>query len=75
MIGFLLGLALILAKFFEVGPTSEWPWWVCALPIAGTVIYYEVIERMFDLRRKAEEKEAAERHRQRIERLQGVKKK
>jgi small Trp-rich protein len=75
MIGFLLGLALVLAKFFEVEPVSNWSWWIVALPIVATVIYYEVIEKMFDLRRKAEAKEQDERHKERIARLQGVKKK
>lgn len=75
MIGFLLGLVLVLAKFFDVEPVSSWPWWVVALPIVGTVIYYEVIEKMFDLRRKAEAKEQEQRHKERIAQLQGLKKK
>lgn len=74
MIGFLLGLALVLMKFFEVGPVAMWPWWVVAIPIVATVIWYEVIEKMFDLRRKREEKDQKDRHRERIERLQGKRK-
>jgi small Trp-rich protein len=75
MIGFLLGLVLVLAKFFDVEPVASWSWWIVVLPIVGTVIYYEVIEKMFDLRRKAEDKEKADRHKERIAKLQGLKKK
>jgi small Trp-rich protein len=75
MFGFIVGAALILAKLLEVEPVASWSWWIVVIPIVGTVIYYEVIEKMFDLRRKAEEKENADRHKERIARLQGLKKK
>jgi small Trp-rich protein len=71
MIGFLIGALFFFGRIFEVEPFVNWPWWVIAAPIVLTVFWYEVIEKKFDLRTKREQKEQAERHRERILRLQG----
>lgn len=72
MIGFILGGAFVLMKLFGVYPVAGWSWWIVLAPLALTVFWYEVIERMFDLRRRREERELQERHKERIAKLTGV---
>lgn len=72
MIGFILGGAFVLMKLFGVYPVAGWSWWIVLAPLVLTVFWYEVIERMFDLRRRREERELQERHKERIAKLTGV---
>ena len=36
----LLGLLLLLLKYFEVGPVAAWDWWWLLLPFAAAVLWW-----------------------------------
>ena len=49
-----IGVILLLMKWFEFGPVGHWSWWVVLLPFGVALLWFEVIEPFFGLdKRKA----------------------
>ena len=36
-----VGVLLLLAKFFELGPVATWSWWIVLAPFAVAVLWWE----------------------------------
>ena len=70
-----IGFLLVLMKFLEFGPVATWPWWVVLMPFVLIVIWWEVIERVFGLRAKREQKQLEKERKERMDRLYGKGKK
>lgn len=65
----LLGLALALLKYFEVGVVAGWSWWVVLGPFALAFVYWELIDPMFGITKKRASREIDERKKDRIDKL------
>ena len=49
-----VGVLLVLMKWFEVGPVGQWSWWIVLIPFALALLWFEVVEPFFGLdKRKA----------------------
>jgi small Trp-rich protein len=49
-------VALILLKYFEIGPFADLSWWWIAALFAAAFVWFEFVEKMFGLdKRKAHE--------------------
>jgi len=69
-----IGFLLVLLKFADLNPVANWPWWVVLMPFALIVFWWEVIEKVFGLRAKREQKALEQERKERAERLYGKKK-
>ncbi len=50
----IVGVLLVLMKWFEFGPVGHWSWWVVLIPFALALLWFEIIEPFFGLdKRKA----------------------
>lgn len=60
-----IGLALVLLRYFEVGPLAAISWWWITLPLVAAFVWFEFIERRLGLDRKKamDEMEAAKKAR------------
>lgn len=61
-----LGTALVVLKWLEVGPVTEWSWWWVLAPLGIALAWFEGVEKLFGRdRRQVEmadfEKQARER--------------
>ena len=52
-----LGLALLVMKYFEVGPVAAWDWWVVLVPFALAVVWWVWADASGYTKRKAMERE------------------
>jgi small Trp-rich protein len=68
----LIGLLLLLMKWFAFGPVADWSWWLVLTPFFLALLWFEVIEPFFGLdKRKVHdevEKVKQERIRKQLER-------
>ena len=49
-----VGVILLLMKWFEFGPVGQWSWWVVLIPFGLALLWFEIIEPFFGLdKRKA----------------------
>lgn len=60
------GLALILAKWLELGPLAGVSWWWILSPLAAAFVWFEIIEARLGLDRRKESREQDEARRKRI---------
>ncbi|MBL8516063.1 MAG: TIGR04438 family Trp-rich protein [Betaproteobacteria bacterium] len=70
----IIGFLLVLLKFMDINPVSQWSWWWVLSPFIIILIWWEVIERVFKLREKREEAKLVEERKERLDRLMGKKK-
>ena len=54
-----LGLALLLLKYLETGPTANWDWWVCLVPFGLAVAWWAWADSTGWTKKKAMERENA----------------
>ena len=56
---YLLGLAIILLamKYFEIGPVTQWSWWLVLTPFALAVAWWSWADASGYTKRKAMERE------------------
>jgi small Trp-rich protein len=47
-----VGVLLLLMKWFEFGPIGHWPWWIVLAPFGLALAWFEVIEPYFGLDKK-----------------------
>jgi small Trp-rich protein len=54
MIFVIVGVILMLLKYFEIGPVATLSWWWVIAPLGLAVLWFEVFERVFgfDQRKK-----------------------
>ena len=71
----ILGAILVLLKVADIGPTAQWPWWAVLIPFALVLFWWEVIEKVFGLRAKREQKQLEQEKKDRFDRLYGKNKK
>ena len=69
----IIGFLLVLMKFLDFGPASDWSWWVVLSPFILIIIWWEVIEKIFKLREKREEAKLAREKKERLDRMLGRK--
>ena len=61
-----IGLALVAMKAAEVGPVAAWSWWAVLAPLAGALVWFEALERVFGRdRRKLAHDDVQQRQRER----------
>ncbi len=49
-----VGVILLLMKWFEFGPVGQWSWWAVLIPFGLALLWFEIIEPFFGLdKRKA----------------------
>lgn len=51
----LLGLALLVLKYLEIGPVAAWSWWVVLSPFALAVVWWAWADSSGYTKRKAME--------------------
>ena len=47
-----VGILLLMMKFFEFGPVAHWSWWLVLLPFGLALAWFEVVEPFFGLDKK-----------------------
>ncbi len=47
-----VGIALLMMKFFEFGPVGHWSWWIVLLPFGIALFWFEIVEPFFGLDKK-----------------------
>lgn len=52
-----LGVALLLLKYLEIGPTAKWDWWICLIPFALAVAWWAWADSTGWTKKKAMERE------------------
>lgn len=52
----MLGIALALLKYLEVGPVAQWSWWWVLSPFALTILWWAWADSTGYTKRKAMEK-------------------
>lgn len=52
MVFLVVGVLLLLLKFFEFGPVAHWSWWVVLAPFGLALFWFEVVEPFFGLDKK-----------------------
>lgn len=55
----IIGVIILLLKFFEVDPVAKWSWWWVILPFALLFLWWEVITKMIGWDKKQAEKKMA----------------
>jgi len=62
-----LGVILVVLKALDVGPMVEVSWWWTLAPLAGALIWFEWLEKLFGRdRRKVEHLEWEQRRKERV---------
>ena len=61
-----LGLALLILKYLEIGPTAAWDWWVCLVPFGLAIAWWAWADASGWTKAKAIEREL-DRKKQRID--------
>ena len=52
-----LGVALLLLKYLEIGPTAAWDWWVCLIPFGLAIAWWAWADSTGWTKAKAMERE------------------
>ena len=61
------GLALLILKFFEIGPVGQWSWWWILAPLAVAFAWFEGLEKAFGRdKRKADHVEWEKSRKERV---------
>ncbi|MGP1516048.1 MAG: TIGR04438 family Trp-rich protein [Ottowia sp.] len=55
-----LGIALMLMKYFEIGPVAGWSWWWIFAPFGGAALWWHWADATGYTKRKAMEREYRE---------------
>lgn len=53
----MLGIVLLLLKYFEVSPVAEWSWWWVLLPLPLATVWWWLADATGYTRRKVVERE------------------
>ena len=51
-----IGVLLLLGKMLDIGPVSEWSWWIILAPFALAAVWWQIADSMGLTQRKAIEK-------------------
>ncbi len=62
-----IGVALLIARWFELGPLAEVSWWWILSPLAVAFIWFEVIESRFGFDKHKQHEDADRARRDRVE--------
>ena len=52
MVFLVVGVLLLLLKFFEFGPVTNWSWWIVLAPFGLALFWFEIVEPFFGLDKK-----------------------
>ena len=61
-----IGVALLIARWFELGPLAEVSWWWILSPLAVAFIWFEVIESRFGFDKHKQHEDADRARRERV---------